>query len=139
MRAVLHLLATLVVVPYLALAGAFVLLGRIIAAGSLPSIILALLEQALWLIPWGLLGVLVILIVLIALGFSERLRWLGAFCLFAIAAACIVVIALLESGSMDRGQLLFLLPCFAVAAFAAWLSIVEWRTRRRPAAARGNA
>ena len=43
MRSLLHLLATLVVLPYLALAGAFVLLGRIVAAGSLPSIILALI------------------------------------------------------------------------------------------------
>ena len=51
MRSLLHLLATLVVLPYLALAGAFVLLGRIVAAGSLPSIILALIEQALWLLP----------------------------------------------------------------------------------------
>ena len=131
MRAILHLLATLVVLPYVALAGAFVLLGRIIAAGSLPSMILALLEQALWLIPWGLLGVLAVVLVLVALGFSERLRWLGASCLFAIAAACLVVIAWLQSGPIDGGQLLFLLPCFAVAAFAAWLAIVEWRMRGR--------
>jgi hypothetical protein len=131
MRALLHLLATLVVLPYLALAGAFVLLGRIIAAGSLPSIILALLEQVLWLIPWGLLGVLGVLLVLIALGFSDRLRWLGASCLFAVAAACLILIASLQSGPLDGGQLLFLLPCFAVAAFAAWLALVEWRLRGR--------
>jgi hypothetical protein len=131
MRALLHLLATLVVLPYLALAGAFVLLGRIIVAGSLPSIILALLEQVLWLIPWGLLGVLGVLLVLIALGFSDRLRWLGASCLFAVAAACLILIASLQSGPLDGGQLLFLLPCFAVAAFAAWLALVEWRLRGR--------
>jgi hypothetical protein len=131
MRALLHLLATLVVLPYLALAGALVLLGRIIVAGSLPSIILALLEQVLWLIPWGLLGVLGVLLVLIALGFSDRLRWLGASCLFAVAAACLILIASLQSGPLDGGQLLFLLPCFAVAAFAAWLALVEWRLRGR--------
>ena len=70
-----------------------------------------------------------VLLVLIALGFSERLRWLGALCLFAIAAACLILIASLQSGPLDGGQLLFLLPCFAVAAFAAWLAIVEWRLR----------
>jgi hypothetical protein len=52
----MHLLCTLVLLPYLALAAWFLILGDAIAGGSLASFLATLLSHALWLMPWGLLG-----------------------------------------------------------------------------------
>jgi hypothetical protein len=129
MRGLLHLLATLVVLPYVALAGAFVLLGGVIAGGSLFGMLRVLLAEALWLIPWGFLGCGLAIVVVIALGVGERTRWLGALCLFVIASACLVVILALPAELPDLGQIVFLLPCIAVLAFSGWLAASEWRGR----------
>lgn len=134
MRGILHLIATLVLLPYVALAGAFVLLGSAIAGGSLGAMLRILLAEALWLFPWGFLGCAAAIVVLIALGVGERLRWLGAACLFGLAAASLVVILALPADLPDVGQVVFLLPCAAVLAFSGWLAASEWR-RRVPAAA----
>ena len=43
--------------PYLALAAWFLIVGDVIAASSLASVLTTLLSRALWLFPWGLLGI----------------------------------------------------------------------------------
>lgn len=127
MRAILHLIATLVLAPYLLLAAAFVVLGGAIATGSLGGFLAALLAFALWLVPWGALGAIVALLVLLALGINERTRWLGALLVCMLASAAIVLIAWLDSGPLDAGAALFLAPCAAVALCGGWLARVEWR------------
>ena len=57
MRGAMHLLCTLVLLPYLALAAWFLIIGDVAAAGSLASVLMTLLSHALWLMPWGLLGI----------------------------------------------------------------------------------
>jgi hypothetical protein len=81
MRGALYLLCTLVLLPYLALAAWFLILGDVIAAGSLASIITMLLSHALLLFPWGLLGIAAGIVGLAALGVIESARWLGGLCL----------------------------------------------------------
>jgi len=126
MRAALHLLATIVLIPYLLLAAAFLLLGSAIATGTLGGFLVALLSFALWLMPWGALGGIAALCGLVALGMIDQTRWFAALLLLALAGACLGVIAFGASGGLDAGVALFLAPCAAVAAFAGWLAFVEW-------------
>ena len=135
MRGALHLLCTIVLLPYLMLAGWFLILGDAIAGGSLASFFTTLLAHALWLFPWGLLGVAAAILGVIALGLIESIRWLGGLCLFLLAAGCLLVVVGADASALEIGQLLFLLPCFAVLFFGAWLAVVELRERRQRRAA----
>ena len=134
MRGALHLLCTIVLLPYLMLAGWFLILGDAIAGGSLASFFTTLLAHALWLVPWGLLGFAAAIFGVMALGLIESVRWLGGICLFALATGCLLVVVGVDISGIDLGALIFLLPCFAVAFFGAWLAVVESRARRRRSA-----
>ena len=127
MRAALYLVATLVLIPYLLLAAAFVLLGSAIAAGTLAGFLAALLRFALWLMPWGALAGIAALCGLAALGLVERTRRLGALVLSALPGACLVIIAFGDGRGFDAGAALFLTPCALVALSAAWLALSDRR------------
>ena len=131
MRGVLHLLCTLVLLPYLALAAWFLILGDAIAGGSLASIFTTLLSHALWLIPWGLLGFAAGIVGVAALGMIEGVRWLGGLCLFLLAGSCLFIVIAGNPSAVGPGELLFLLPCFAVLIFGGWLALAELRMRWR--------
>ena len=131
MRESLHVLGTLVLIPYLLLAIAFVLLGQAIASGSLFSIFGTLLSQALWILPWGILGFVGGICIVLALGLSARFRWLGGLCLCVLAAGCLAVLVLGSSSRIGFGELVFLLPCAMVLVYGMWLAVVEWPTRRQ--------
>lgn len=125
MRIAGHLLATLVLVPYVVLALGFVLLGQAIASGSLAGFLLTLLSQAVWLVPWGALAIVGSLAMVAALGFSARLRWVAGACVAAIAAASLLAIGVLGSSPLGAGELTFPLPCLAAGGFGAWLAVAE--------------
>ena len=127
MRAVLHILAVLVLLPYLALAAGFLIIGHAISGGSLLSFFEKLLTHATWIVPWGVIGAGVVIVVLTVLGILSDLRWLGALLLSVLAAVCLAVILVVPSSLPDAGQILFLAPCAGVLAFSAWL----WRRERR--------
>ena len=126
MRGALHVLGTIVLVPYVALAAGFALLGHAIASDSLGGFLGTLLSQALWLVPWGLIGSIVAVALVAALGLSARLRWLGGLCLCLIAAGCLTVVLVVTTSRIGLPELIFLLPCMAVLFFGAWLAVVEW-------------
>lgn len=130
MRGALHVLSTIVLLPYIALAFGFLFLSHAISSGSLFSFFETLLAQIAWLFPWGLLGFACAIALVIALGLIPRLRWLGGLCLCLIAASCLVVILTVTTSTIGLSQLLFLLPCFAILVFGGWLAVVEWRSRR---------
>jgi len=124
MRAVFHLVGVVVLLPYLALASAFLILGHAIASGSLLGILDRLLNHALWIVPWGIIGAAVVIVAVALLGVIPGTRLIGAACLGALAAASLVVILVIGSSPIDVGQALFLVPCAAVLVFAAW----SWST-----------
>jgi hypothetical protein len=124
MRAALHVLATIVVLPYVALASAFAILGHSISSGSLLSLFDTLLAHAVWIVPWGLIAFACAMIVVAVLGMIPRFRWLGAVCLFFIAGASLAVIFIGNRSRVDSPQLLFLLPCALVLIVSAWLAVV---------------
>ena len=131
MRGALLLLCTIMLLPYLLLAAWFLILGDAIAGGSLASFFTTLLSHALWLVPWGLLGLTVGIIVVAALGVIDGVRWIGGLCLFVLAAGCLFVVLTGSSSAIGLGELLFLLPCFAILIFGGWLTIAELRSRPR--------
>ena len=130
MRGALHLLCSLLLLPYFFLAAWFLILGDAIGSGSLISFFGTLLAHAAWLLPWGFLGFASGFVVLVLLGLIERLRWLGGLCLFAIAAVCLAVIGM-TAVPASVGEVLFLLPCAAIAACGAWLAMAEAGASRR--------
>jgi hypothetical protein len=120
MSAALHILATLVVVPYVILAIGFVLLGHTIGSGSLLSIMHRLLNHFLWIVPWGIIGFVCAITLLAVVGAIPGSRRIGAVCLFVLAGASLAIILFTPTSPPDAGQVLFLLPCIVVFIFAAW-------------------
>jgi len=129
MHLTLHVLSSIVLLPYIALAAWFLLLGDLIATGSIVSMFGRLLQHATWVIPWGVLGFLAGFLALLAMGLDDRLRRLGGLCLFALAAGCLYIVIVGSSSPLDPGQWLFLLPCFTVLACGAWLALRRGSTR----------
>ena len=79
MRSLLHLLSVILVLPSVALASAFIILGRAIATQTLFGVIGQLLSDALWLIPWGLLAGFAAVLLIAGGGLSPSVqpsRWL---------------------------------------------------------------
>lgn len=83
--------------------------------------------------PWGLIGILVLLVVTAALGVHARSRLAGSLLLFALSAASLVLLLLARGTSPAAGELVFMLPCLAVMLQSLrW----AWRAKRlRPVAA----
>ncbi len=63
----------------------------------------------------------VLLVCLVAMGFFPILQRAGSLCLCLLAVASILVIVIWSSTRIELGELIFLIPCMAVAATSAWL------------------
>ncbi len=126
MRAVFHVLATIVVVPYVLLATGFLLLGQAINSGSILAFFDTLITQFVWIMPWGILGFVLGLLVLATLGLFPPTRWLAGLLLGLLAGSSLLIILFFDR-SLDSGKFLFLLPCLLVVLFATWLAFREWQ------------
>ena len=122
MRGALHVLATIVVLPYLVLASGFLILGHAISTGSLLSFFGTLLAHAAWIIPWGVIGFVCAIVLVAVLGTIPRFRLVGAVCLCLLAAVSLAVIIFMAPTRVGWSELLFLLPCMLVLIFSGWLA-----------------
>jgi hypothetical protein len=125
MRACLHVLAVLCLLPSAVFATAFLALGHAIAAGSLFGFFEQILAAIASLIPWGLLTGLTLFLVLVAAGFSRRLRWLAALCVTVLAIVSSAVVVALDTGPPSSGQWAFFLPALLSASMGFWLAASE--------------
>ena len=129
MRSLLHLLSVMLVLPSVALASAFIILGRAIATQTLFGVIGQLLSDAVWLIPWGLLvGFAVVL--LIALGglFAQTRRTAGlCVAIRGIGSLAISIALMLSHTKVMTGQLLFFVPAVAASSIGIWLACFDRR------------
>ena len=127
MRPLLHLMSVVLVLPGVVLAAAILILGHAIATSSLFGFFGALLEVALWLIPWGILAAIAAVLALVASGFSVRFRWLAgiAVAAFAIGSSAVVLTLSARHDNFSAGQLMFFLPALIAASIGAWLAATE--------------
>jgi hypothetical protein len=130
MRGVLHVLATLIVIPYAMLAGGFLILGHAIGAGSILAFFDRLVSQASWLMPWGVVAIGMGFLVLAALGLVARVRALGGLLLAMLALSAVIVIVTFNATTVTSDEVLFLLPCAGSLLFGAWEFAAE-RIRMR--------
>jgi hypothetical protein len=121
MHAVVHTLAAVVVVPYLGLALMFALIGQLAQTQGLWALIDAVVNHASWLMRWGLYGALLLWLGLLIVGWVPRWQRPASLCLGLLALVCLVVLVALPAARLGAGQLLFLLPCAAVAVVGVWL------------------
>ena len=123
MREAAHILAALVVAPYVALAVGFLLLGHAISrgtAGGLGGLLLALLDIFIWMVPWGILILITGLLLVVAMYFSPGTRVAASAALVGISIATLVVLVAMPTGWPDAGQILFMLPCAAAGVVGAF-------------------
>ena len=129
MRAVLHVVATLLLAPYVALAIVLAVFGHATSRGSLWGFIDTLANHVNWIIPWGILGFGVAIVVIAGLGIARRTRAFAAALLCALAVASPVVIVAVSGSRLDAEAILFLAPCIVVAIFGGWRVREEYRAR----------
>jgi hypothetical protein len=117
---VLHVLATLLLAPYLALAILLLAFGHATSRGSLWGFLDAVLNHALWIIPWGVIGFAVAVVLVAGLGIGRRTRLLAAALLCALAVVSPVILVAVSGSRLDADAIVFLAPCIAVAIFGGW-------------------
>lgn len=123
MHSILHVLGTLVVLPYLLLAVAFLLIDDVARTRGLFEILNVVANHANWILRWGIYGLPVVMLALLVAGLIPSWQRGSAAVLFLIALASLGVIGLLHSGRLELGHYVFLLPCATVVAVSAWLFV----------------
>lgn len=121
MHSILHVIGTLVVLPYLLLAVAFLLMGDVARTRGLFEILTVVANHANWILRWGIYGLPVLIVLLIVAGLIPSWQRGSAAVLFLVALGSLGVICRLHSGRMELGHIVFLLPCVAVIGASAWL------------------
>ena len=131
---ILHVLATLLIAPYAALAIVLLVFGHATAQRSLWGFIDTLFLHAAWIIPWGILGFGTGILVLAGLGIKRSTRTLASALLCALAIASPVILVVVSGSRLDEGAIVFLMPCIVVAMFSTWRVREERRIQHGGAA-----
>ncbi len=123
MHALLHIVAAVLVLPYVALACLFLLIGEAARTKGLLALLDVALHHASWFARWGMYVIPLLWLLLAAAGMIAPFKRPGALALGLLAAGSLVVIITLDSSRMDLGQVLFLAPCLAVVVMSVWLFV----------------
>ena len=121
MHALLHFIGAIVIVPYVAVALLFIFVGTAASSKGLLALFDTVLYHANWFVRWGIYVIPMLWICLVAMGFLASLQRASSLCLCLLAVSCLLVIISLHSTPIGLGELVFLIPCIAVAATSAWL------------------
>ena len=120
MKTLLHAVGAVVLVPYFALALFFLFIGEVARAKGLFALLDVALFHVNWFALWGLYVFAILWVCLVATGFVPSFQRASSLCLCLLAAASLFVVVSL-SATRRVGEVIFLLPCVAVAATSAWL------------------
>jgi hypothetical protein len=123
-RALAYLASGALVLPLVLLALYFQLVGELIAAESLPRLLLRLLDGFLA-IPWVVVGSLGVLAAWSILAVVPSYRYLGARATMLAAILALVRVFVGAGRPRDAGELVLPLLAAAGLAVAAWLSVSE--------------
>lgn len=121
MHTFLHVVASALVTPYVALAGMFLLVGEAARTKGPFELLDVAAQHALWILQWGIYVAPVLWLLLAASGAFASTRRGGALVLALLALGSFAIIVRLQQTPLDAGQWLFLAPCLIVAATSAWL------------------
>lgn len=126
MRPLLHLVSILLLLPNLALAAGFLLLGHAIGGATILAFFGRLLSDALTLMTWGVFAIGAVFLVILVGGFFAQTRWLAASCVALLSVVSLLALIVLGSGPYSFGQWLFLLPGAASLCISGWLASADW-------------
>ena len=116
----LHVLATLVVAPYAALAVGFLAIGRVAASKGLWEILDAVLQSFIAIMSWGIYAFAAVVVAIAATGCISATRVAASAALAALAGLSLLILLFHRTTTVDAGELLFMLPCFAALVFGIW-------------------
>ena len=116
----LHVLATLVVAPYAALAVGFLAIGRVAASKGLWEILDAVLQSFIAIMSWGIYAFAAIVVAVAAMGCFDRTRTAASAVLAALAGVSLLILLFHRTTPVEAGELVFMLPCLAALAFGIW-------------------
>jgi hypothetical protein len=117
---VLHGLGCILVLPYVALALQFLFIGDLARSKGLFAILETALNHLNGFLLWGIYGLPLLWLALVAMGFVPTLRRAGSLALALLALSSGLVIVTLSSTPPQADALVFLLPCLAVGGGSAW-------------------
>lgn len=116
----LHVLATLVVAPYAALAVGFLAIGRVASSKGIWEILDAVLQSFIAIMSWGIYAFAAVVVAIAVTGCISASRVAASAALTALAGLSLLILLFYRATPVDAGELLFMLPCFAALAFAIW-------------------
>ena len=114
MYGLLHVLAVLVVLPYVGLAVGFLLIGEMAGARSLPAVLGMLWSHTDRMLRWGLYLLPAAALALVAIGFVPRLRRASLLALAVLSGGSLLTIGVISATPIGIGEFAFLLPCAVV-------------------------
>jgi hypothetical protein len=120
MPALLHVLATLVVAPYAALAVFFLEVGRVASTRGLWEILDTALLSFNAILSWGIYAFAAIVVAVAAMGCFDRTRTAASAALAALAGVSLLILLFHRTTPVAAGELVFMLPCLAALAFGIW-------------------
>lgn len=125
----LHLLSLILVLPSVLLASAFIILGRAIASRSLPGLLWQLLNDVLWMVPWGVLGAGTIILLIAVGGFVVRTRRMAgiAVAVLGIGSIVIALTLIISHSNFTWDQLPFFIPAAIGSGIGLWPAFVKKR------------
>ncbi|MGC5196135.1 hypothetical protein [Aphanothece microscopica] len=116
----LHGFGCILVLPYVALALLFLVIGDLARSKGLFALLETALHHLNGFLVWGIYGLPLLWLALVVMGFVPSLRRAGALALALLALSSGLVIVTLSSTPLQADDLVFLLPCLAVAGISAW-------------------
>lgn len=120
LTAVLHVVMTLVAIPYFLLAGYFVMIGRIASQRGLWDILDSFLTSFNWIATWGFLLLGVTVTTIAGMGFWESKRWLATMALGVLMATTLGILLFYRTSIPTLDELYFLAPGILVISYCCW-------------------
>ena len=122
----LHLVMTILSVPYVLLAVMLVLVGHVFSSRGVWAFLNTLLDSLNWTLTWGLLTLGATLLTIIGLGFFESLRWWAALALAVLLLASLGIIFYHFPSLPTWDELVLLTPAILVLLICCRQLILYW-------------
>jgi hypothetical protein len=120
MPQILHILATLLVVPYAILAVGFLIIGKVASSRGPLNLLQSLIDIFALLVPWGAIAFFLAFLCIVSLPFFQVTRPVSPAALVVVAGFSLAILLFYRPSLPSGGELLFMLPCCAVLVASGW-------------------